>query len=72
MDDEESATVMLQNFSDQEDGRMAKGQVLAQLNPRHSAISVIHGVKGRVVSGPQDIALYDTYELNLGDILCNS
>jgi len=40
---EESASVMLQNFSDQEDGRMAKGQTLGRINQKYSAITVIQG-----------------------------
>lgn len=69
MYDDESASVMLQNFSDQEDGRMAKGQILGRINPQYSAITVIQGVTGRIIRGPSDIALYDVYYLDKADML---
>ena len=69
MHDEESASIMLQNFTDQEDGRMARGQVLARINPKHSALTVIQGVTGRIVRSPHDIALYDVYYLDKKDMM---
>lgn len=69
MFDSESASIMLQNFTDQEDGRMARGQVLARINPKFSAITVIQGVTGRIVRGPHDIALYDVYYLDKKDLM---
>lgn len=69
MHDDESASVMLQNFSDQEDGRMAKGQILGRINPKYSAITVIQGVTGRIIRGPGDIALYDVYYLDKKDMM---
>lgn len=69
MNDKESATILLQNFSDQEDGRMARGQILARINPQYSALTVIQGVTGRIIRGPQDIALYDVYYLDKQDLM---
>lgn len=69
MHNDESASIMLQNFSDQEDGRMAKGQILGRINPQYSAITVIQGVTGRIIRGPGDIALYDVYYLDKQDMM---
>jgi hypothetical protein len=69
MHDSESASIILQNFTDQEDGRMARGQVLSRINPKFSAMTVIQGVTGRIVRGPHDIALYDVYYLDKKDLM---
>lgn len=64
--DPRSATIMLQNFSDSTEG--ARGQVLGRINADCSAITIIQGVTGRVIRGPSDIALYDTYFLSRADM----
>ncbi len=61
MDDPQTATIMLQNFTDSDDSRGAKGQILGRINPEASAITIIQGVTGRIIRGPSDIALYDAY-----------
>lgn len=68
MMDKESATIIIQNFKDQDGSRSARGQILARINPQKSAITVIQGVTGKVVRGPGDIALLDVYYLNRTDL----
>jgi len=66
--DPESATIMLHNFQSQDEYKSGRGQVLARINAESSAITVIQGVAGRVVRGPQDIALFDVYYINRCDM----
>jgi hypothetical protein len=68
LDDPESATIMLQNFQSQEEYKSARGQILARINPESSAITIIQGVSGRIVRGPQDIALFDVYYIDRSDM----
>lgn len=67
--DSESATIMIQNFKDQEEYQSSKGQVLARINPQSSAITFIQGVTGRIVRGPRDIALFDVYYIDRIDLM---
>lgn len=66
--DEQSATIMLQNFSEGDDQRGGRGQVLGRINHKHSAITIIQGVSGRIIRTPSDIALYDVYYLDRRDL----
>ena len=66
--DPESATIMLQNFQDQQDSRSAKGQILGRINAESSAIMIIQGVTGRIIRGPSDIALFDVYYIDRNDL----
>jgi len=68
MHDEKSASIMLQNFQDQEDNKTSKGQILGRLNPVSSAIHIIQGLTGRILRNPSDIALFDVYYLNREDL----
>jgi hypothetical protein len=68
MDDPASATIMLENFSDRDDSRAGRGQVLARLNAKHSAITIVQGVTGRVIRSANDIALYEVYYLPRQDL----
>ena len=68
MHDPRTATIMLQNFSESDDNRAARGQVLGRINPQHSAITVVQGVSGRIVRGPGDISLYDCYYIPREDL----
>lgn len=68
MDDPQTATIMLQNSTDSDDSRGAKGQILGRINPKASAITIIQGVTGRIIRGPSDIALYDSYFINRKDL----
>ena len=67
--DPDSATIMIQNFKDQDEYQSSKGQVLARIIPDSSAISIIQGVTGRVVRGPRDIALFDVYYIDRTDMM---
>jgi len=69
MHDAETATIMLQNFSENDENRAARGQILGRINADYSAITIIQGVTGRIIRGPSDIALYDVYYLNKQDML---
>ena len=44
MHDPEKATIMLQNFQDQDDYKSAKGQILGRINAESSAIHIIQGL----------------------------
>jgi hypothetical protein len=67
--DPDSATIMIQNFTDQEEYQSSKGQELARINPKSSAITFIQGVTGRIVRGPRDIALFDVYYIDRTDMM---
>lgn len=66
--DRHSATVMLQNFSDQDEQRSGRGQILGRINAKHSVITIVQGVTGRIVRGTEDIALFDVYYLDRKDL----
>lgn len=68
MKDPESATIILQNFQDQEDYKSAKGQILGRINPQCSAIHIIQGLTGRIIRSPSDIALFDVYYIDRVDL----
>lgn len=64
----EEATVLVQNFTDRDDKQSARGQILAQINPEHSAIIVWQGLAGRVISSYSDIALQEQYYIPRDDL----
>lgn len=64
MEDDTHHTIMLENFSDAEDGRAARGQVLARIDPIHSAIVVVQGLTGRVIRSDSDVVRYDVFYLD--------
>lgn len=66
--EEEQASIMLQNFSESDDNRGGRGQILARINAASSAITVIQGVTGRIIRGPSDIALFDVYYIDRTDL----
>ena len=66
--DKESSTVLIQNFKDQDGSKSARGQILARINAKKSAIAVIQGVTGKIVRGPGDIAALDVFYLNRTDL----
>jgi len=68
MHDKESSTILIQNFKDQDGSKSARGQILARINVKKSAITIIQGVTGKVVRGPGDIAVLDVYYLNRTDL----
>ena len=68
MHDRESSTIIIQNFKDQDSYQSARGQILARINAKSSAITVIQGVTGRIIRGPGDIAILDVYYLNRTDL----
>ena len=66
--DSESSTIIIQNFRDQDGSLSSRGQTLARINAKSSAIQVIQGVTGKIVRGPNDIALFDVYYINRTDL----
>lgn len=64
LDDPDSATIMIQNFQEQDDFRSPRGQVLARINAKSSAIMVMQGLAGKIIRGPSDIALFDVYYID--------
>ena len=63
-----AATIMLQNFTESDDGKGGRGQILGRINAASSAITIIQGVTGRIVRGPSDIALFDVYYIDRRDL----
>lgn len=66
--DTQTATIMLENFQEQDDKRSARGQILGRINAQYSAITIIQGVSGRIIRGPSDIALFDVYYIDRKDM----
>ena len=58
MHDERRANVVTQNHKVGDEGR---GQIVARINPVHSAFHVVQGVIGRVIKEPKDIVRSDVY-----------
>jgi hypothetical protein len=58
MHDERSANINIQNPVPGKDGC---GQIIARLNPRHSAIHVVQGVVGRVIKETKHIISNEVY-----------
>ena len=63
MSDPDTATIVLENFTEGEESRQPRGQVLGRLNPNFSCITVAQGLTGRVIHGPSDLARLDVYYL---------
>ena len=66
--DSRTATIMLENFQEQDDKRPARGQILGRINAQYSAVTIIQGVSGRIIRGPSDIALFDVYYIDRKDM----
>ena len=66
--DPKTATIMLQNFTESDDGKGGKGQILGRINAKSSAITIIQGVTGRIIRGASDIALFDVYYIDRRDL----
>lgn len=64
MNDELKHTIMLENFSDADEGRAARGQVLGRIHPKYSALCIVQGLTGRVIRNDSDIVRYDVYYLD--------
>lgn len=64
MNDENKNTIMLENFSDSDESRAARGQVLGRIHPLYSAICIVQGLTGRVIRSDSDIVRYDVYYLD--------
>ncbi len=68
MHDPATATIMLQNFSDQDEKQSAKGQILGRINAGSSAIHIIQGLTSRIIRNASDIALFDVYYIDRVDL----
>lgn len=64
MHDDRNATIVLENFTESEDGRMPRGQVLGRIFPEFSALVVAQGLTGKVIHSPSDIVKMDCYYLS--------
>lgn len=58
------ATVVLENFSDADEYKASRGQILGRFNPKYSCITVAQGLTGRVIHGTSDVVRLDAYYLN--------
>lgn len=64
MHDPERATIVLENFTELEENRMPRGQVLGRINPEYSCIVVAQGLTGRLIHTHADLARMDVYYLS--------
>jgi len=64
----DTASIMLQNFQEADDHSSGRGQVLGRINAASSAITIIQGVTSRIIRGPSDIALFDVYHIDRRDL----
>lgn len=69
MHDPKRRTVIVQNCSESEDEPYARGQILARFVPGHSALRGAWGVKGKVITGPDDISKSGAYYIKREDLL---
>lgn len=58
------ATVVLENFSDGDENKASRGQILGRFNPKYSCITIAQGLTGRVIHGTSDVVRLDAYYLN--------
>jgi hypothetical protein len=63
-DDKRRPNVVLQNYSGGGSGKEVRGQILARLSLKHSAIIVCHGVGGRAMKVPEDILWTYVYSVD--------
>ena len=64
MQDPETATIVLENFTEQEENRTPRGQVLGRINAEYSCIVVAQGLTGRLIHSHSDLARMDVYYLS--------
>lgn len=64
MHDPEKATIVLENFTEPDENRMPRGQVLGRINPQYSCITVAQGLTGRIIHTHNDLARLDVYYLS--------
>lgn len=65
--DRNTRTVIVQNCSDAGSEHL-RGQILARINPDHSAIHVVWGALGRAISDPQDVSRSGAYYVRRDDL----
>ena len=61
MHDPEKATIVLENFTEADENRVPRGQVLGRINQEFSCITVAQGLTGRVIHSHGDLARLDAY-----------
>lgn len=66
--EDREATVVLQNFQEQENNQQARGQILGRINRKHSAITIVQGLTGRAIKSFNDISSQDHYYINRSDL----
>lgn len=64
MNDPEKATIVLENFTEADENRVPRGQVLGRINPEFSCITVAQGLTGRVIHSHSDLARLDAYYIS--------
>lgn len=63
-DEKRRPNVVLQNYASGGNGKEVRGQILARLSLKHSAIIVCHGVGGRAMKGHKDILWTYVYSVD--------
>lgn len=58
-----SATIVLEHYTEPDENRLPRGQVLGRLIPEFSAIVIAQGLAGKVIHSTRDIVKFDTYYL---------
>jgi hypothetical protein len=64
MHDPELATIVLENFTEPDEYRVPRGQILGRINPEYSCIMVAQGLTGRLIHTHADLARLDVYYLS--------
>ena len=64
MHEPERATIVLENFTELDETRMPRGQILGRINPDYSCIVVAQGLTGRLIHTHADLARMDVYYLS--------
>lgn len=68
MGNPDTASVLMQNFTDQDDKRSAQGQIIGHISIEHSAIIFYQGLSGKIIKSYSDIALKDVYYIPKDDL----
>jgi hypothetical protein len=68
MNDPEGATIVLQNPTDKDNFKSARGQILCRINPKFSAVIVVLGVAGRIIKNKDDVASVEVYFLDRAEM----
>lgn len=64
MHDPAQATIVIENFTEPDENRMPRGQILGRINPDYSCVMIAQGLTGRLIHSHADLARLDVYYLS--------